>query len=298
MLLQSSNLVAFGLGALTILHGAGASAVPPSGCSSLNATSEENRALNARDDYPDPPKALRLKATRNDLKWQPVLDFDTDSCYNVPAIDKDGNLSKGLPASDGSSHCRDAKDLDNSNVYSRRRCNNGWCAYMYAYYFEKDVGLGGHRHDWEHVVVWVIDGVGILGQDEARWVSVSSHGGYEINMIRNVRMYEKTHPKVVYHKDGSMTHCFRFAYAKDEKLENHKGYWVRGALVSYNGFPGPGEGGAELRTKLFADKAFGNAHLGLRYGDFANELRKAKPNVKEIKDFNVDKDDRPQGVAS
>lgn len=37
--------------------------------------------------------------------------------------------------------CRDATDLDNNNVYSRSRCNNGWCAHLYEYYFEKDVAL-------------------------------------------------------------------------------------------------------------------------------------------------------------
>lgn len=45
----------------------------------------------------NPPTALPQKATANDLRWQPSLDFDTDSCYNVPAIDKDGNIAQGLP---------------------------------------------------------------------------------------------------------------------------------------------------------------------------------------------------------
>ena len=45
----------------------------------------------------NPPTALPQKATANDLRWQPSLDFDTDGCYNVPAIDKDGNIVQGLP---------------------------------------------------------------------------------------------------------------------------------------------------------------------------------------------------------
>lgn len=39
----------------------------------------------------DPPKALPQQATDDQLKWQPALDFDTDGCYNTPAIDADGN---------------------------------------------------------------------------------------------------------------------------------------------------------------------------------------------------------------
>jgi hypothetical protein len=56
-----------------------------------------------------------------------------------------------------------------------------------------------------------------------------------------------THPKIVYHKDGGLTHAFRFAKAADEKIENHKGVWFRGALVSYNGFPS-----TAIRDKLCA----------------------------------------------
>lgn len=105
---------------------------------------------------PDPPTALPQKATADDLKWQPVMDFDKDGCYNVPAIDADGNISEGLEHNwvSASQDCRDASDLENNNVYSRQRCNNGWCVYLYDYYFEKDVAIEnfadpGHTHDWE-----------------------------------------------------------------------------------------------------------------------------------------------------
>lgn len=44
-------------------------------------------AIQARD----PPAALPQAATDDQLRWQPSLDFDTDGCYNTPAIDADGN---------------------------------------------------------------------------------------------------------------------------------------------------------------------------------------------------------------
>lgn len=81
---------------------------------------------------PNPPVALRESASANEIKYQPVLDYDTDSCYNVPAIDSQGNVVEGLDYQFVSltSDCRDTADLDNQNVYVRSLCNNGWCAYM------------------------------------------------------------------------------------------------------------------------------------------------------------------------
>lgn len=79
------------------------------------------------------PRALPQKASYDAVRFQPVLDYDTDSCYNVPAIDAKGKVSEGLEnayESNTSGGCRRPEHLDNQNVYVRRRCNHGWCAYM------------------------------------------------------------------------------------------------------------------------------------------------------------------------
>jgi len=227
---------------------------------------------------PNPPAALPQRATDNDLRWQPVLDFDKDGCYNVPAIDSSGNVAEGLGHhyTSGSRDCRDESDLDNNNVYSRQRCNSGWCVYLYDYYFEKDVAVqhfidaGGHRHDWEHIAVWVRDGG---GQGSAEYVAASAHGKYDIRKASDVR-WEGDHPKIVYHKDGGSTHAFRFASPRDDdKVENHKGRWFLGPLVSYLGFPSD-----EIRDKLFAHD-FGGASIAIKDGGnaFAHNIEKAKP---------------------
>ncbi|KAF5007778.1 hypothetical protein FDECE_5902 [Fusarium decemcellulare] len=196
---------------------------------------------------PNPPAALPENAPEDAIKYQPVLDYDTDSCYNVPAIDKDGNTAEGLDAAgDKTGGCRDAGDLDNQNVYSRTRCNNGWCAHMYEHYFEKDATgnpfSGGHKHDWENIVVVVKDGEG-----HPAIVAASAHDNYETKNWDEIPQQD-THPKIVYHQDGGGTHAFRFAKGDngDEPPENHKGEWIRGALVDYMGFPT-----AEIRQKLF-----------------------------------------------
>lgn len=226
----------------------------------------------------NPPKALPQNATQDDLKWQPTMDFDTDSCYNVPAIGPDGTLSQGLDhnntgAADG---CRDQADLDNTNAYSRARCNNGRCVYLYDYYFEKDVAVqhvadvGGHVHDWEHVAVWVKDG-------QAEYVATSAHGGYEVHKAGDVR-WDGTHPKVVYQKDGGSTHNFRLATAGDEPPENYYHNWRRPALVSYNGFP------TGIRDKLYAAD-FGDATMGTKDSTFANNISGAVSTHQECKDL-------------
>ncbi|MFG2714198.1 NPP1 family protein [Streptomyces goshikiensis] len=99
------------------------------------------------------------------MKWQPALDYDTDGCYNVPAIGPDGRISEGLGHDNttGERDCRDRSDLDNTNAYSRQRCNSGWCVYLYDYYFEKDVAVqnvadaGGHVHDWGKATIGIMD---------------------------------------------------------------------------------------------------------------------------------------------
>jgi hypothetical protein len=159
---------------------------------SMAASASAIPAILLGRDSDTPPKAVPQNADAIDLKFQPVLDYDTDSCYNVPAIDADGNLDKGLSntyTTNTGDGCRTPSYLDNQNVYSRRRCNNGWCAIMYEHYFQKDVGLqhvagvaSGHRYEWENVVVWIKD-----GDDHPSYIAVSQHDGYQTKKASDVR---------------------------------------------------------------------------------------------------------------
>lgn len=215
-----------------------------------------------------PPTALPANADGLEQTFQPAYDYDTDGCYPTPAIGPDGAIAPGLNTSGAvNGQCRDSWDLDNTNGYARYKCNNGWCAILYGLYFEKDQavagsGLGGHRHDWEHVVVWVQN-------NEVRYVSTSAHGNFNV-YGRDQIQWDGTHPKIVYHKDGVGTHCFRPANSGDEPPENHYHAWQFPRLVGWNGFP---DG---LRDKL-SQADFGSAVFGLKDGNFNYHLEKAKP---------------------
>ncbi|WP_424185907.1 NPP1 family protein [Actinokineospora sp. G85] len=217
--------------------------------------------------WADPPAALPGSAAAEDARWQPAFDYDGDGCYPTPAIGPNGVVAPGLNNSGAlNGNCRDQSDLDNTNSYSRSKCNNGWCAYLYDLYFEKDqavpgIDCCGHRHDIEHVVVWVQD-------NQAKFVSTSAHGNYSTRGRDSVS-WEGEHPKIVYHKDGAGTHCFRLASAS-EAPENHYGAWQYPDLVSWNNFP------AGIRDTL-VNANFGSASLAIKDSAFNDNLNKAKP---------------------
>lgn len=217
----------------------------------------------------DPPRALPENATAEQLEFRPAFDYDGDGCYPTPAVGPDGTVAEGLRTTGAvNGNCHDESDLDSTNSYARSKCDGDWCAHMYALYFEKDQGHDGpsaigHRHDLEHVVVWVDQRTGT-----AQHVSASAHGEYETRDQDEVP-WQDDHPKIVYHKDGGGTHAFRFAGA-DEQPENHRGEWQYPALVGWDGFP---DGVREALTG--AD--FGSATLALADGEFEDDLAKAKP---------------------
>lgn len=216
----------------------------------------------------EPPGALPEQANELELRFQPAYDYDTDGCYATPAIGPDGTIAPGLGlGGDVNGQCRDDWDLDNVNTYAREKCDNDWCAVVYASYFEKDQvshgpGSAGHRHDWEHVVVWI-------HEDEVKYVSTSAHGGFDVHDRDSVR-FDGDNPKIVYHKDGISTHCFRLANDNDEPPENHYGDWRKPDIVGWDGYP---EG---LRDKL-VEADFGSATLGIKDDTFNSHLEKAMP---------------------
>ncbi|MGI3222819.1 NPP1 family protein [Streptomyces sp. GTA36] len=211
---------------------------------------------------------LPQNASGLEQTYSPAYDYDDDGCYATAAIGADGTINPGLKlGGDVNGKCHDPAQLNNANTYSREKCNNGWCAVMYASYFEKDqVTLGpaaiGHTHDWEHVIVWI-------NNNEVKYVSASQHSGYQ-TLARSEIRFDGTHPKIVYHKDGIGSHCFRFANGSDEPAENATGNWFYPRLVGWDGYP------AGYRDKL-SSADFGSATFKIDDGDFQWALDYTSP---------------------
>jgi hypothetical protein len=220
--------------------------------------------------FADPPHNLPQNASGYEQTFSPAYDYDTDGCYAVPAIGPDGTLNPGLNTTGAvNGSCRDQSDLDNSQTYSRQKCNNGWCAIVYASYFEKDQTLNGccgHRHDFEHVISWVNQGT-----NQVEYVSTTVHSGVTTYPRAQVR-FDGTHPKVVYNKDGCCnTHFFRLANANDEPPENHYHDWRYPPIVGWDGWPTT----ALRDTLMNAD--FGAATIKTKDGRFEDLLTASEP---------------------
>lgn len=178
-------------------------------------------AVAQADNLPNLPQ----NAGGYEASFSPAYDYDGDGCYPVAAIAPDGTLNPGLNTTGAvNGSCRDRSDLDRTQTYARSKCNNGWCAVVYASYFEKDQavagsGLGGHRHDFEHVISWINQ-----ASNQVEYVSTTQHSSQKTYARSEVR-FDGSHPKIVYHKDGLGTHFFRLANNNDEPPENHYHDW-------------------------------------------------------------------------
>jgi hypothetical protein len=136
---------------------------------------------------------------------------------------------------------------------------------MYGYYAEKDTTLFGpesHRHDWEHIIVWVLN-------DDLTYVSWSHHGDYTTKYHTAAR-YDGNHPKFVYHRGGVRTSSMRLAEAKDEKIENHWGIWWRAWLISRESI-------RDDIAQALLSHDWGSAHPDMRDDRFGAALNGAMP---------------------
>ncbi|CAG8999419.1 MAG: hypothetical protein CENE_01393 [Candidatus Celerinatantimonas neptuna] len=206
----------------------------------------------------------------------PVFDFDTDGCLPSAAISRTGVQNGGLKPSGGlTAGCRRSDFLNYSNTYHRYACiksgGNQYCGHFFALYFLKDQILNGiksgHRHDLEQVAIWTKNGQVIYG-------GYSAHGKM-YNKKKSSIPKQNGHLKFVYHKDGVLTHAFRFAKS-NEVAENSYGTFVTPVIVSWYTMYGDGVSNQTLRNHLNAYD-YGNAIMPIKDSNFLTNLNKFKP---------------------
>lgn len=244
----------------------------------------------AAQGWPAPAAPIREMATAQDKRFQPAIDFDTDVCFNVPAIDAAGNISPGAStyATRPPASCRNPAYLQQSNVYVRARCNNGYCARVYSYFWQSDFS---HQFDWESVIVWTTD-----AGASSRVVGVTrgTHGNWETRAVSDGQLrFTGDRVKMVFHYETwGFSHLWRFASAGDEPPENGTGQWVVQPLISWNGYPS-----LNVRNKL-SNADFKGATFDNKDARFAGVLAAANTGIAPGFNPNVDAGTNSPGCPS
>lgn len=205
----------------------------------------------------------------------PVFDFDADGCLPSAGISRNGVQNGGLkPSGSITAACRSSSFLQTANTLHRHACisssGNLYCGHFYALYFLKDQTTalgGGHRHDWEHAAIWTKNGVVTHG-------GYSAHGALNNAALASLPM-QNGHMKIVYHKDGVLTHAMRFA-SSGEVAENPYGSFVTPTISSWTTMKGDGLSNAQMRANLNAFD-YGSASIPMKDGNFLSNLNTYKP---------------------
>lgn len=158
-----------------------------------------------------------------------------------------GNVSAG---------CRDP---NKGQIYARAAWHRGRFAIMYAWYFPKDQPTagnvaGGHRHDWESVVVWIDNpdntNPRILGG------AASSHSSFRHSANPNRR---GNNVLVEYFTSFPTNHELQFTNTVG------RSYWIS----DWDAMP------QSAKTALGNRNAFGSANVPFRPDNFFSNLEKA-----------------------
>lgn len=211
-----------------------------------------------------------------------VFDFDTDSCLPSAPISRSGQKNGGLsPTGSQTGQCRSSNFLQTSNTIHRYVCKSvgsvEYCGHMYALYFEKDQadkwGIVGHRHDWEHAIVWTQNGY-------LSHATVSAHGENRTLHRSQIQLEDNRRVKVVYHDNSLVngaTHSFRFA-KPGETAENPYGRFVTPQIATWYEMVGDGLHNSEMRERLNGFD-YGSAVTPVKDADdrFVNQMNDAKP---------------------
>uniref|UniRef100_H3G5R1 Necrosis inducing-like protein NPP1 type n=1 Tax=Phytophthora ramorum TaxID=164328 RepID=H3G5R1_PHYRM len=142
---------------------------------------------------------------KSGVKFKPQIHV-TNGCHPYPAVNYKGETGGGLKTKGApSAGCKGSGW--GSQVYGRAAWHRDVWAIMYSWYFPKDspsTGLG-HRHDWEHVIVWIdnpdVENPKILA------VTPSAHSGYSKQVPPNADSVDGTSAKVEYKSKWPINHA-------------------------------------------------------------------------------------------
>ncbi|GMF29007.1 unnamed protein product [Phytophthora fragariaefolia] len=203
------------------------------------------------------PEAVTI-SQKAAVKFKPQIHI-TNGCHPYPAVNEAGQTSGGLkPTGAPSSSCKGSGY--GSQVYGRSTWYSGKWAIMYSWYFPKDspsTGLG-HRHDWEHVVVWInnpdVENPTILA------ASPSAHSGYSFYVPPSTDSVDGNSVKVNYESHWPINHALDTT-SKSGEFQN---------LIMWDQL-------SDAARLALNTTGFGKANVPMNDGNFLTKLGKAWP---------------------
>lgn len=179
-------------------------------------------------------------------------------CQPYPAVADNGDTSGGLQDSGSSTGgCRDG---GKGQTYARAGVVDGKTCIMYAWYFPKDHPIdgnvaGGHRHDWENIVICVDDPN--AATPKITNAAASSHSGYS-KANGGVPPMEGNSPKVEYFTTFPTNHELQFTDTVGKTYP----------INDWDAMP-------EAARKALQDTNFGKANVPFKDGAFEGKVREA-----------------------
>ncbi|USW56052.1 Putative necrosis inducing protein [Septoria linicola] len=185
-------------------------------------------------------------------------------CHPYTAVSGTGQVNKGLKNSGSiNGHCNPGKDHHEGQTYVRGAWHKGRYAIMYSWYMPKDQNVngpanGGHRHEWESIVVWVNgpEDLSVIG------AAASAHGGFKKH--GEIGVYDKhgSLQEVEYYQKAPLNHQLRFK----AESEGHEGFEY--PMIDYDVLPLPA-------VRALNDNNWGKANLPFGEEHFMNNLDEA-----------------------
>uniref|UniRef100_H3GAX4 Necrosis inducing-like protein NPP1 type n=1 Tax=Phytophthora ramorum TaxID=164328 RepID=H3GAX4_PHYRM len=129
------------------------------------------------------------------LTFKPQLKI-VSGCHPYPAVDSEGNTNAGIDifsfkSCEGSSL--------GSQIYGRATTYEDSYAILYSWYFPRDrKGTFGHRHSWEHIIVWIERTSSTKGALSSVSASTSDGKYFTITPPDTDMVWDKTSVKIQY----------------------------------------------------------------------------------------------------
>ncbi|KAJ3469655.1 hypothetical protein MRS44_003720 [Fusarium solani] len=191
-------------------------------------------------------------------RFQPFLHI-AHGCQPYTASNEQVDISVGSGGlQDSGNPSAGCRDRNKGQTYVRGAWHKGKFGLMYAWYFPKDQPnagnvVGGHRHDWENVVVWIDN------PDNANprivGFAASGHGDYS-RTTNPIREGDKV--KVEYFTQLGLNHALQMSNTRGDT------HW----LLQWESMD------ARSRNAL-QNANFGKANVPFKDGNFFNNLDKA-----------------------